>query len=41
MIHAAGAKVLAPAADKLHGWREVWIEDPDGYLWAVGVAIGG
>lgn len=33
---AAGARVLAPATDKPHGWREVWIEDPDGYLWAAG-----
>jgi len=24
-----------------HGWREVWVEDPDGYVWAVGVPIGG
>jgi hypothetical protein len=22
---------------KGHGWREVMVEDPDGYLWAVGV----
>jgi uncharacterized glyoxalase superfamily protein PhnB len=36
----AGAAVLAPATDKPHGWREVWIQDPDGYVWAVGAAIG-
>ena len=34
----AGAIVLAPATDKPHGWREAWLEDPDGYVWAVGVA---
>ncbi len=32
----AGAAVVVPAADKGHGWREVMIADPDGYLWAVG-----
>ena len=37
----AGAVVLLPATDKPHGWREAWLEDPDGYVWAVGVAIGG
>ncbi len=25
------------AATKGHGWREVMVEDPDGYVWAVGV----
>jgi uncharacterized glyoxalase superfamily protein PhnB len=38
---AAGARVLVPAADKPHGWRETIVEDPDGYAWAVGVAIDG
>ena len=28
-----GYKVMAPAADKGHGLREVYIEDPDGYVW--------
>ncbi len=37
----AGAAVLQPATDKGHGWREVWLEDPDGYVWAAGSAIGG
>jgi uncharacterized glyoxalase superfamily protein PhnB len=32
-----GATVIQPAATKGHGWREVMVEDPDGYLWAVGV----
>lgn len=30
-----GDRVLAGAMDKLHGVREVFILDPDGYLWAV------
>ncbi len=34
---AARATVLAPATDKPHGWREAWVQDPDGYVWAVGV----
>jgi uncharacterized glyoxalase superfamily protein PhnB len=32
-----GARVVQPATTKAHGWREVMVEDPDGYLWAVGV----
>ena len=32
-----GAPVIQPATTKAHGWREVMVEDPDGYLWAVGV----
>ena len=31
-----GARVLAPATTKGHGWREVWVQDPAGYVWAVG-----
>ncbi len=38
---AAGASVLQTASDKAHGWREVWLQDPDGYVWAVGRPIGG
>ncbi len=34
---AAGAPVLQPATTKGHGWREVMVEDPDGYVWAVGI----
>ena len=41
LVEAAGGVVLAAPADKGHGWREVWLEDPDGYVWAVGTAIGG
>jgi uncharacterized glyoxalase superfamily protein PhnB len=37
---AAGVRVLQPAKDFPHGWRDVMLEDPDGYTWAVGVAIG-
>jgi uncharacterized glyoxalase superfamily protein PhnB len=32
-----GATILQPAADFPHGWRDVILEDPDGYIWAVGV----
>ena len=38
---AAGVKVLQPAMDFPHGWRDVMLEDRDGYTWAVGVALGG
>lgn len=34
---AAGARILQPAQDKPHGWRDVIVEDPDGYTWAVGI----
>jgi predicted enzyme related to lactoylglutathione lyase len=40
-VEAAGGKVLGGPADKGHGWREVWVQDPDGYVWAVGRVIGG
>jgi catechol 2,3-dioxygenase-like lactoylglutathione lyase family enzyme len=37
---AQGASVLLPATDfPGHGWRECYLEDPDGYLWVVGRAI--
>jgi predicted enzyme related to lactoylglutathione lyase len=36
---AAGAKIIQPAMDFPHGWRDVMLEDPDGYIWAVGVAL--
>jgi uncharacterized glyoxalase superfamily protein PhnB len=38
---AANALVLQPAADFPHGWRDVMLQDPDGYVWAVGIRIGG
>lgn len=34
---AAGAKILQPTQDKPHGWRDVILEDPDGYAWAIGI----
>ena len=33
----AGTTVVRPATTKGHGWREVMVEDVDGYLWAIGV----
>jgi len=36
----AGAPVLKETFERGHGWREVWVQDPDGYVWAVGVPIG-
>jgi uncharacterized glyoxalase superfamily protein PhnB len=36
---AAGATILQPAADFPQGWRDVILEDPDGYIWAVGVPL--
>jgi uncharacterized glyoxalase superfamily protein PhnB len=35
----AGAVVLQQAADFPHGWRDVIVVDPDGYIWAVGVTL--
>ncbi len=35
------ATVLQSATDKPFGWRDVWVQDPDGYVWAAGSAIGG
>jgi uncharacterized glyoxalase superfamily protein PhnB len=35
---AAGTPIVQPAADYPHGWRDVMLADPDGYVWAVGVA---
>ena len=35
----AGAKIVQEARDFPHGWRDVMLEDPDGYVWAVGVGI--
>ena len=31
--------IVVPASDKPHGWRETVIQDPDGYVWAVGEKI--
>ena len=34
----AHAVIVQPPTTKGHGWREVMVADPDGYIWAVGVA---
>jgi uncharacterized glyoxalase superfamily protein PhnB len=36
---AAGVEVLQPAADYPHGWRDVMLLDPDGYIWAIGMPL--
>jgi uncharacterized glyoxalase superfamily protein PhnB len=36
---SAGATILQPVADFPHGWRDVILEDPDGYIWAIGVPL--
>jgi len=36
---AAGAIILQPVADFPHGWRDIILEDPDGYIWAVGMPL--
>jgi predicted enzyme related to lactoylglutathione lyase len=36
---AAGTKIIQATMDFPHGWRDVMLEDPDGYIWALGVAI--
>jgi uncharacterized glyoxalase superfamily protein PhnB len=33
----SGAKIVKPITERGHGWREVMVEDPDGYVWVVGV----
>ena len=35
----SGAPVLAASRDWPHGWRDVLLEDPDGYTFAVGKAL--
>lgn len=35
----AGVEILQPAKDFPHGWRDVMLVDPDGYIWAVGVPL--
>ncbi len=34
---SAGVTILQPAQDFPHGWRDVMLVDPDGYIWAVGL----
>jgi len=36
----AGVTIVQPTKDFPHGWREVTLLDPDGYIWTVGVPIG-
>ncbi len=36
-----GADIIQEASDKPHGWREVMVADPEGYVWAVGVKFYG
>ena len=33
----AGATIIQTTRDFPHGWRDVMLADPDGYIWAVGV----
>ncbi|MGB9435601.1 MAG: VOC family protein [Candidatus Acidiferrum sp.] len=35
----SGTTILQPAKDYAHGWREVTLLDPDGYIWTVGLPI--
>jgi uncharacterized glyoxalase superfamily protein PhnB len=35
----AGATIIQPAKDFAHGWREMTLLDPDGYIWTVGLPI--
>jgi uncharacterized glyoxalase superfamily protein PhnB len=34
-----GTTIIQPATDYAHGWREVTLLDPDGYIWTVGLPI--
>lgn len=36
-VRLANAVAVRPVTTRGHGWREVMVEDPDGYMWAVGV----
>lgn len=38
---AAGTEILQAAKSYGHGWREISVIDPDGYLWTVGLPIPG
>jgi len=35
----AGTPIVQPTKDFRHGWREVTVLDPDGYIWTVGLPI--
>ena len=34
-----GTTIVQPTKDFRHGWREVTLLDPDGYIWTVGLPI--
>jgi catechol 2,3-dioxygenase-like lactoylglutathione lyase family enzyme len=36
---ARSGTIIQSATDKPHGWREMMVADPDGYVWAIGVPI--
>jgi len=38
---AAGSNILHEAKDFPHGWREISLADPDGYVWVLGIPIRG
>ena len=38
---SAGVTIVQPTKDFPHGWREVTLLDPDGYIWTVGLPIPG
>jgi len=35
----AGTVIVQPSKDFVHGWRELTLLDPDGYIWTVGLPI--
>jgi uncharacterized glyoxalase superfamily protein PhnB len=37
----AGTTIVQAAKDYGHGWREITLLDPDGYIWTVGLPIPG
>jgi catechol 2,3-dioxygenase-like lactoylglutathione lyase family enzyme len=38
---AAESDILHEAKDFPHGWREISVADPDGYVWVVGLPLSG
>jgi uncharacterized glyoxalase superfamily protein PhnB len=38
---AAGSNILHEAKDFPHGWREISVADPDGYVWVLGILLHG
>jgi catechol 2,3-dioxygenase-like lactoylglutathione lyase family enzyme len=39
-VSAAGYHVVRGVTTRGHGWQEVMVADPDGYVWAVGTPTG-